>query len=439
MGEAVILFTRVPVPGQTKTRLSPCYSGEECAALHTAFLRDEAAQCIRSGRDVFVYFTPAEQEPLLRKILTHSLIMRPQRGGDLGEKMLCAIAEVLAQGYDACALVGADIPELRAEDIDDAFAALNNADAALIPTADGGYCLAAMRKPIAAMFQNQTYGTGTVLEQTVRAVRKAGLIPAVLKPLHDVDTPEDLLELRARIYRGKRLHETQTRRYLDTHRKVSVIIPVYNEEKMLPAFLRELEKLRGCEIIFADGGSSDKTVELLKGFRVLHTPKGRAAQMNWGAKQAGGDVLFFLHVDSILPEHPVQELLTVLERNRWGCFGVAFQPRDWLMDFCAQRSNHRVHKHGIVFGDQGIFMERTLFESIGGFPDLPLMEDFQLSLNLIGEPVGMTNHPIVTSSRRFHGSKLHKLWVMAQMQLLRKRYRAGADIQEIAAQYCDIR
>lgn len=439
MREAVILFTRVPVPGRTKTRLSPCYSGEECMALHTAFLRDEAVQCIRSGRDVFVYFTPAEEEPRLRKILGETLPFCPQTGADLGEKMLRAITGVLADGYDACALLGADIPELREEHIDLAFAALKNADAALLPTADGGYCLAAMRRPISAMFQNQNYGTGTVMENTVAALRTAGFSAAVLNPLHDVDTPRDLRMLRNRLQCAPQFAGTETAHYLDAHPKISVIIPVYNEEKIIPRLLGELEKLRECEILFVDGGSTDYTEKLLSGKRVLHTTRGRATQMNCGANAAGGDVLFFLHADSVLPEHPAEELLAVLEHTRWGCFGVRFSPTDWLMDFCARQSNRRVRKQGVVFGDQGIFIQRELFKKIGGFPDLPLMEDYQFSLNLTGEPVGMTAHPLVTSARRFQGGILHKLRVMAQMRRLRKRYRGGTDIQEIAARYRDIR
>ena len=129
----------------------------------------------------------------------------------------------------------------------------------------------------------------------------------------------------------------------------------------------------------------------------------------------------------------------MLKHARWGCFGIAFAPTDWLMDICARRSNQRVREQGVVFGDQGIFMERTLFERIGGFPNLPLMEDYQLSLNLTGEPLGMTAHPLVTSSRRFQGGALHKLRVMAQMQRLRRRYRAGENIETIAAEYRDLR
>lgn len=439
MREAVILFTRVPVPGQTKTRLSPCYSGEECAALHTAFLRDEAAQCIQSGRDVFVYFTPVEEEPRLRGLLGDTLPFCPQIGADLGGKMLRAVTEVLADSYDACALLGADIPELRAEDIDLAFAALQSADAALLPTVDGGYCLAAMRQPLPAMFQKQTYGTSSVLENTVAALHTAGVSAAVLNPLHDMDTPQDLRALRNRLRNDPQFAKTETARYLDAHPKISVIIPVYNEEKRIPRLLEELEKLRGCEILFVDGGSTDCTEKLLAGKQVLHAPRERAAQMNCGANAAGGDVLFFLHADSVLPEHPVEELLAVLTHTRWGCFGLEFSPTDWLMDICARQSNRRVRKQGVVFGDQGIFIRRELFEKIGGFPDLPLMEDYQFSLNLAGEPVGMTAHPIITSARRFQGGVLHKLRVMAQMRRLRKHYRGGTDIREIAAQYRDIR
>ena len=222
---------------------------------------------------------------------------------------------------------------------------------------------------------------------------------------------------------------------------LSVIIPVYNEEKALPALLASLEQLRGrAEILFADGGSTDRTAEMIPAWcRSLQSGKGRAKQMNAGAAASGGDVLLFLHADSQLPPHALDEIGAVMASHRAGCFGIAFRSRNIWIKNCQLMSNLRVKLRGIAFGDQGIFIRRELFFGMGGFPDLPIMEDYQFSLDLRarGERFGMTRSPIVTSDRRFlQGGPLP---VMARMWRLRAMYRKGVDVDTIAALYQDIR
>ena len=223
--------------------------------------------------------------------------------------------------------------------------------------------------------------------------------------------------------------------------KLSVIIPVYNEEKALPGLLGSLAQLRGqAEVIFADGGSTDRTAALIPGWcRLLQSEKGRARQMNAGAAASGGEVLLFLHADSVLPPDAAAEIGAVMEKYRVGCFGVAFRSRNIWVKNCRLMSNLRVKLRGIAFGDQGIFIRRELFFEMGGFPDLPIMEDYQFSLDLraAGERIGMTRSRIVTSDRRFvQGGPLT---VMSRMWRLRAMYRKGVDVNTIAALYKDIR
>ena len=223
--------------------------------------------------------------------------------------------------------------------------------------------------------------------------------------------------------------------------KLSVIIPVYNEEKALPALLDSLGPLEGrAEVLFADGGSTDRTAELIPpSCRLIRAEKGRARQMNAGAAASTGDVLLFLHADSVLPPDALAEIERVMAAHRAGCFGIAFRSRDVRMKCCQTLSNLRVRLWDVAFGDQGIFIRRDLFMELGGFPDLPLMEDYQLSLDLRARGVrfAMTRARIVTSDRRFiQGGPLR---VMARMWRLRAMYRKGADMDAIAAFYKDIR
>lgn len=221
--------------------------------------------------------------------------------------------------------------------------------------------------------------------------------------------------------------------------KISLILPVYNEIAAIDACLANLEALEGeAEILFADGGSTDGTVERLAGRRVLRCPKGRARQMNLAARQARGDVLWFSHCDSLLPRDALAQIAEAVERGaRFGCFHIGFDRPGLLMGCNAALSNLRSRLWRIAFGDQGIFMTREIFRQMGGFPDLPIMEDYELSRRMrrAGVPLRMLPGRIVTSGRRYR----RPLLTMWQMFYLRCLYRAGADIEEIARLYRDVR
>ena len=195
MRRALICFTRPPVPGRTKTRLMPLLSGEECAALHAAFLRDIAAVCGRVEAELYVAYAPEGDWGVLREIFPAALDFFPQTGEGLGERMHRALCGVLARGYDACVLIGSDLPELTEGHLAAAFAALERADATLGPTADGGYYLVGLKRPCRALFAGQRYGHGSVYEDTLAAIRGAGLRFCPAPPCRDVDVPEDLVRL----------------------------------------------------------------------------------------------------------------------------------------------------------------------------------------------------------------------------------------------------
>lgn len=224
--------------------------------------------------------------------------------------------------------------------------------------------------------------------------------------------------------------------------KLSVIIPIYNEEKSLPMLLESLQDIRQqAEIIFVDGGSTDGTIHKIpRDCMLIRSEKGRAVQMNTGARASTGDVLFFLHCDSRLPPQAIAQMTAVLEKYSVGCFGIVFPSKNVWMKICQMMSNLRVRFGKIMFGDQGIFIRREIFFVCGGFPNLPIMEDYQFSLTLKEKkvPIGMTKNRICTSVRRFQ-SEAHPLKVMWQMQRLRAKYRKGIPIEQIATMYRDIR
>ena len=223
--------------------------------------------------------------------------------------------------------------------------------------------------------------------------------------------------------------------------KISLIIPIYNESKTIDAMLSQLDTLPGdWEILFADGGSSDDTLaKIPETYTVLHCPKGRANQMNHAAKQASCGVLWFVHCDSRLPADAHSQIAGAVESGaRWGCFHIGFDYNGPFMGCNTYFSNRRAKK-GIAFGDQGIWVRKADFEELGGFPDLPIMEDYEFSLRMQGAGIPICQLPgtIITSGRRYE--KRFPLLTMWQMFYLRCLYRRGVDINEIARRYRDIR
>ena len=223
--------------------------------------------------------------------------------------------------------------------------------------------------------------------------------------------------------------------------KLSLIIPIYNESAVIERCLANLRSLRGeVEILFADGGSSDDTVErIAPRHRVLHSPRGRANQMNFAAQQAKSEILWFVHCDSGLPKDAHEQISRAAARGEtWGCFHIGFDYNGPFMGCNTYLSNRRA-RNGIAFGDQGIWVKKTLFETMGGFPDLPIMEDYEFSLRMKsrGLPITQLGGTIITSGRRYNTQ--FPLLTMWQMFYLRCLYRRGVDIQEIARRYKDIR
>ena len=152
MREAIIIFTRVPIPGRTKTRLQGFLTKDQCAQIHKNFLKDIKKICEKLNKDIFVFYTPEDKDNILKDILGEKCNYKIQQGNDLGEKMYNAIDYVLSKKYKSCILIGTDIPYLKKEDLSKAFKILRKKDVVLGPTEDKGYYLVGMKKSNKAVF-----------------------------------------------------------------------------------------------------------------------------------------------------------------------------------------------------------------------------------------------------------------------------------------------
>lgn len=211
--EAIILFTRVPIPGKTKTRLEKILSPQECAKLHRCFLMDLKAVYEATGKDCFIFYTPAAEAARLISILGEDVPYHPQLGEGLGERMDHALTSVLAMNYHACILIGADIPQICPDDLEEAFDMLQSKDIVLGPTTDQGYYLIGMKQPQPAVFKKLSYGHGNVLETTIGAIQNAGLTYGLIPEHEDIDEPLDLINFHKRVNQQPTLKETFTASY----------------------------------------------------------------------------------------------------------------------------------------------------------------------------------------------------------------------------------
>lgn len=222
--------------------------------------------------------------------------------------------------------------------------------------------------------------------------------------------------------------------------RLSIVVPVLNEARTLPALLAGLADLRarGIEIVVVDGGSRDKTVELAAaaGLPPIRSEAGRACQMNAGAACATGDALLFLHADTLLPPRADEAVLRALAdgRSAWGRFDVRIDGRPRMLRVVAFMMNLRSRLTGIATGDQAIFATRAAFEAVGGFPDQPLMEDVEISRRLKRlSPPACLRDRVRTSGRRW---ETRGVWpTILLMWRLRLAYWRGTPGEQLARVY----
>ena len=220
---------------------------------------------------------------------------------------------------------------------------------------------------------------------------------------------------------------------------LAIVVPMRNEGAVLPRLLEHLShwRDRGCEIIIVDGASTDGSAEMARdqGFAVLDSLPGRARQMNSGAQATQAPNLLFLHADTRLPPEADQLVLSALSGHRiWGRFDVTIEGRPLMLRMIGTLINLRSRLTSIATGDQAIFLRRDQFAVLGGFADLPLMEDIELThrLRAIARPACLVAR-VRTSGRRW---ETRGVWrTIFLMWTLRQAYWLGVSPARLAARY----
>jgi uncharacterized protein len=422
--ERVVIFTRFPEVGTTKTRLIPALGPDGAADLQRG-MTERALQRARElrkhrGINIHVSFEGGDQS-LMSRWLGNDVRYVRQNRGDLGERMHKAFMDSFRSGMDSTVLVGTDCPDLSTEIISKAFALLRNNDIVLGPALDGGYYLIGLNRPCGPIMVGIPWGTDRVLSKTKEVAEEHGLSVAFVDTLRDVDRPEDLSFREEDAQEDARAPETTivteikakgdseltVGHAIDSGRGIiSVIVPALNEASFIEATLERVRNIDDVELIVVDGGSRDRTVDAARalGARVVHSDAGRARQMNSGANIAKGDILLFLHADTLLPLGWADHVRRAIDNPRIvaGAFELRLDEVLRGSRVIERLANFRSRRLRMPYGDQAIFIGADLFRTVGGFPELPIMEDFQFmrSLRKIGR-IGILGIPAVTSARRW--------------------------------------
>jgi rSAM/selenodomain-associated transferase 2/rSAM/selenodomain-associated transferase 1 len=422
MPERLIVFTRFPEPGKTKTRLIPALGAKGAARLQRQMtehiLATAATLSNRPGLNIEVCHEGGNTG-LMQEWLGPQFSYRPQGPGDLGRRMARAFEAAFQGSKGAAVIVGSDIPDISANIIQQAFEGLQKHDLVLGPARDGGYYLIGIKNSIpseiySCLFDDINWGTGKVFSQTVQKVRASGLRFSLLESLGDVDRPADLHIWQAVKKSGAKPPRAQ---------KITIIIPALNEAATISRTLSHLEGVDNLEVIVVDGGSIDETAALARsrGAKLIQSNPGKAIQMNTGATAAAGDILVFLHADTLLPEGFSDQIVFALNQKgvAAGAFRLSIDSTAAGIRFIECMANLRSRLLRLPYGDQALFMKKSLFDEIGGFPELLIMEDFILvrRLKCKGKII-IVPKAVTTSPRRWLHLGILKTWLINQLIIM---------------------
>ena len=421
--DVLIVMTRLPRDGRNKTRLIPALGSAGATAFHDRLARHAVGRAssyaiLNPGTRLQIHLeggTPAEGRAWLGDVDCHA-----QSNGDLGQRMQSAVDRAFSKGARRVVVMGTDCPSIDEPQLENAFRSLDTSELVFGPAADGGYYLIGLSRPCPAVFSAIEWGGAQVLDQSIESAKTSGFHTALLGVLSDVDVAEDLPSANTVLAGGTSL---------------SVIIPTLNEELRLPFLLERLKQSNPHEIIVADGGSRDRTVEIASqaGVRVISVAKGRASQMNLAAAMATGEFLLFLHADTMPPPEYQQVVTRLLQSPATSAGAFRFELSGNLPSAPLIESlvNLRCRLLGTPYGDQGLFMRRRIFHHVGRFPDWPVMEDLHMvrKLKRLG-PVRTAQQSARTSTRRWEKGGTIRTFVRHQLMLA--AYRLGIPARCIA-------
>ncbi len=422
----LVIFVKEPVPGKVKTRLVPPLTPEKAADLYRVWAREIYTKAsLLQNVQVSIAYEPLGENRAPDWLGDGEAVSYfLQKGADIGERMRRAFEKSFKEGFDSVVLVGSDSPGLPLENIQQAFDHLLAKDLILGPTLDGGYYLIGLKNKFPeGLFDGVEWSTEKVLNQTLANAKNLNLHLSLLPKYFDIDRPEDLA------------------RYLLP--KISVIIPVYNEEASIAGslrFFRDTAQGIPIEMIVVNGNSTDRTKEKAAGVadHVIDCPiSSRGMQMHLGAQKAAGIILLFVHADTELPKDWAKTLMDVFQRDRppaAAAFELEFDNPGIAFKIIAGLARLRNRITGVPQGDQGLAVRKDAYFMCGGFPNVPLMEEYFILPKLRRQgKIKMISDRVKTSARKYErvGPFKNALMNIGMLCL----FYAGVSTEKLALMY----
>ena len=418
----LLVFSRYPQAGKSKTRLIPALGPQGAAALQRR-MTERTLAWARLAPYTQIELCYDGDRAAMHAWLGRRANLRSQGEGDLGMRMNHCLNRALAEGAPAALLFGCDIPGNTSSNLTRALEALREADLVLGPAKDGGYYLVGLKKPAPGLFEGMSWSHGQVLAQTLERAARLGLRSALVDTLSDVDHPRDLpIWYEAPLPPGT----------------ISVVIPALNEARNLPDCVHSLRGPLALEVIVVDGGSGDRTGQTARelGLKLLQGPASRGRQLGLGCRAARGDYVVLLHADTRLRPGWHHQVRRILRRPGVALGAFEFQVNAmgsgyWLIEYMVAL---RSRLAGLPYGDQAMFLKRQTLASLGGVPELPLMEDVELvrRARRLGK-VAVSRLPAVSSPRRWQEKGLiGNTWLNWRCYMA---YRMGVPAGELARRY----
>jgi len=435
--DQLLVFTRYPRPGGTKTRLTVVLGEEGAADLQrqmTEHLMGEVRKLPAIHSVSIRICFDGSDEQRMRAWLGPEWEYAAQGSGDLGRRMAGALAGAFEDGAERAILIGSDVPDLTAPILYRAFRELESRELVLGPCEDGGYHLIglqrlAFQRASTRLFSGVSWGTGAVLEQTLGIADELSLSRSLTDSLADVDRPEDLGV-------WERLRGAQAIASKDAW--ISVIVPALDEAGSIGRTLASVPQREDLEVIVVDGGSTDGTPELARagGARVVPGLPPRSRQMNLGAAAARGAIYLFLHADTLLPEgfaDPVRDA-SADPSVAAGAFHLKIDSARAGIRAVERVANLRSQYLSLPYGDQALFVTSRRFWELGGFPLIPIMEDFVLVRRLARNGrIAILEQPVVTSGRRWERLGIARTTLINQLMVM--AYQLGVAPEVLARWY----
>ncbi len=419
--ERLIIFTRFPEPGKTKTRLIPALGIQGAADLQRRMTERmlTTASGLQAKRrlNIEVCYEGGSREKL-RAWLGAGVELSAQKDGSLDQRMLQAFETAFSAGCHRVVIIGTDIPGITDAIIDDAFEQLRTKDLVLGPATDGGYYLIGLRHsaltPARPLLSDViAWGTDKVLQTSLEIAADCRLSFSQLAVLTDIDRPEDLPVWQEVLNSASDIGFDPL---------ISIIIPAVDEIDNIEATLSPLQDVGSVEVILVDGGSRDGTPEIARqlGAEVIQSDLGRATQMNAGAAAATGDILLFLHADTRLPQGFDSHVRRVFAKPgvSAGAFTLRIDSPVFWLRVMEWGANPRARYTQMPFGDQAIFVSAVLFHQVGGYPDLPIMEDVEFIRRLKKRGrIEIVSDAAHTSARRWLSMGIWRTWWINQIMM----------------------